>query len=69
MQNALQVQFNYEVFKAAYDADEGLASLIANFDKDHIEFGSGKDLPTADAKGDNTVANMAKSATTANTAT
>ena len=51
MQNALQVQFNYEVFKAAYDADEGLASLIANFDKDHIEF----------------VANMAKSATTANT--
>jgi hypothetical protein len=41
--------------------------MIANFDKDHIEFGSGKDLPTADAKGDNTVANMAKSATTANT--
>lgn len=31
-------QFNYDVFKAAYDQDLKLQKLITNFDQDKIEF-------------------------------
>tara|TARA_R110000851_G_scaffold34858_2_gene92273 strand:+ start:451 stop:660 length:210 start_codon:yes stop_codon:yes gene_type:complete len=66
MQNALQVQFTYEVFKSAYDADPGIADIVKNFDETQIEFSDGDKTPTANVKGDNTVANMAKSATRSN---
>lgn len=68
MQNVLQSQFNYDVFKSAYDKDAGFKELIKNFDAEKITFSDGSavdDMPTADAKGDDTVANMAKSATNA----
>ena len=66
MQHALQVQFDYDVFKAAYDSDSGIPKLVKNFDKNQITFSDGSaadDMPTAQVKGDNTVASMAKSAT------
>ena len=60
MQHALQVQFDYDVFKAAYDSDPGIPKLVKNFDKNQITFSDGSaadDMPTAQ------VASMAKSAT------
>tara|TARA_X000001036_G_scaffold426167_1_gene453245 strand:+ start:112 stop:330 length:219 start_codon:yes stop_codon:yes gene_type:complete len=68
MRNVLQVQFTYDVFKSAYDADKGLADLVKNFDKEKVTFNTGDsadDLPPQAASQDNTVANMAKSATNA----
>ena len=37
MQNMGRGQFNYEVFKAAYDADPRLQKLVTNFDQQQIE--------------------------------
>lgn len=37
MQNIGKGQFNYDVFKAAYDADPKLQALVTNFDKNQIE--------------------------------
>jgi len=59
-------QFTFDTFKAAYDADPRIQNLIKNFDKDKIEFKQDEtdDLPAAtEPAADNTVANMAKSAT------
>jgi hypothetical protein len=59
-------QFSFETFKVAYDTDPRIKNLIKNFDKDKIEFKQDEteDLPTAtEPAADNTVSNMAKSAT------
>lgn len=57
-------EFTFDVFKAAYDADPKLKELVKNFDKDKIQLKSSEvdDLSPTDGGGDNTVANMAKSA-------
>ena len=65
MQNQGRGEFNFEVFKAAYDADPRLQELVKNFDDDKVEFKSSEmdDLPQdqTDANKD-TVSNMAKRA-------
>jgi hypothetical protein len=38
MQNQGRGSFDYETFKAAYDADPKLQQLVTNFDQDKIEF-------------------------------
>ena len=66
MQNVLQSQFNYDVFQTAYDSDPGFKELVKNFDQEQLTFSDGSsvdDVPTTDGAGDDTVANMAKSAT------
>ena len=65
MQNQGRGEFNFEVFKAAYDADPRLQKLVKNFDDDKVEFKSSEmdDLPqTKDGGGDDTVNQMAKRA-------
>ena len=38
MRNQGKGNFDYESFKAMYDADPRLQKLVTNFDKDKIEF-------------------------------
>jgi len=65
MQNQGRGEFNFEVFKAAYDADPRLQELVKNFDDNKVEFKTSEvdDLPAdqSDANKD-TVSNMAKRA-------
>ena len=66
MRNVLQVQFTYDVFKKAYDADKGLADLIKNFGQEKVQFNKSDgadELPQQAVSKDDTVANMAKTAT------
>ena len=69
MRNQGKGNFDYDVFKAMYDADPRLQELVTNFDKDKIEF---KQSEVDDAAGavpgnpgapSDTVGNMAKNAT------
>jgi uncharacterized protein YdcH (DUF465 family) len=66
MQNIGRGQFNYDVFKAAYDADPRLQELVANFDQEKIELKTSEtdDIPNDEKQpsSDNTVSSMAKSA-------
>jgi hypothetical protein len=64
LQNQGRGQFNYEVFKAAYDADPRLQALVTNFDQDKIEFKTSEvdDLPNTQGSSKDTVSNMAKRA-------
>ena len=67
MRNQGKGNFDYESFKAMYDADPRIQQLVTNFDQEKIEF---KQSETDDVnvagqsgpKGD-TVGNMAKNAT------
>ena len=72
MQNQGNGQFDFEVFKQAYDSDPRLKQLVTNFDKDKIELkqsemddvaGAAADGAAATAADANSVADMAKSAT------
>ena len=69
MRNQGKGQFNYEVFKSAYDADPRLQQLVTNFDQEKIEFKQSEVDDVADAVPGNpgapgdTVGNMAKNAT------
>jgi|TARA_B110000908_G_scaffold40544_1_gene49220 hypothetical protein len=67
MQNVGKAQFSYDVFKAAYDADPYVQSLIKNFDKQALTFKSDEmdDIPqdAKDPSTDKTVSSMAKRAT------
>ena len=62
-----QSQFNYDVFKLAYDSDPKLQELVKNFDQEEITLKSlaKDDLPAAQGgEGDSdTVNQMAKRAT------
>jgi len=68
MQNQGNGQFNYDVFKAAYDADPKIKDLVKNFDKEKIEL---KQDETDDVEGlpgnpgapGDAVGKMAKNAT------
>ena len=67
MQNQGRGQFDYEVFKAAYDADPRLQELVKNFDQDKIEFKQSEvddvdGLPGNPGRPSDTVGKMAKNA-------
>jgi len=66
MQNVGGEQFDYGTFKAAYDTDPRVKTMVKNFNSDGIEPKTKKDTetgaPQQDAQGD-TVGQMAKSAT------
>jgi len=67
MRNTHNTQFTYDVFKAAYDSDPRLKTVVTNFDQDKIEFKQSevddvKSKGVSGPKGD-TVGNMAKNAT------
>ena len=67
MQNVGGEQFDYGTFKAAYDTDPRVKTMVKNFSEKGIELKTKKaatDTPQADGQpGDTTVAQMAKSAT------
>ena len=59
-------QFDYDVFKAAYDMDDRIQGIVKNFDKEKIELVSDNDFEAPGQGGagdDKTVSNMAKRAT------
>ena len=67
MRNQGRGQFNYDVFKAAYDADPKLQNLVTNFDQDKIEFKDSEmddvsKLPGNPGRPSDTVGKMAKNA-------
>ena len=67
MRNQGKGNFDYETFKAMYDADPKIQQLVTNFDQDKIEFKQSevddvKSKGVSGPKGD-TVGNMAKNAT------
>lgn len=65
MQNLGHGQFNFEVFKTAYDNDPKLQDLVSNFDQETIELKADDDRDLAaqqpDSKGK--VSQMAQQAT------
>jgi hypothetical protein len=68
MRNQGKGNFDFESFKAMYDADPKIQQLVTNFDQEKIEF-NGSEMDDVDglpgnpgAPGD-TVGNMAKNAT------
>jgi hypothetical protein len=67
MRNYGMAQFDYEVFKSAYDNEPRLQELVKNFNKDLIELDDGSasdELAPANDKGDtSSVSTMAKRAT------
>ena len=69
MRNQGKGNFDYESFKAMYDADPRLQQLVTNFDQDKIEFKQSEVDDVAGAVPGNpgapsdTVGNMAKNAT------
>ena len=66
MQNVGGEQFDYGTFKAAYDTDPRVKTMVKNFNSDGVEPKTKKDTetgaPQQDAQGDS-VGQMAKSAT------
>lgn len=64
MQNSGRGQFNYDVFKAAYDADPKIKKIVTNFDQNQIEFKKSEmdDLPNGNQKDPQAVSKMAKRA-------
>lgn len=68
MQNQGRSQFNYDVFKAAYDSDPRLQKLVKNFDQTKIELKTSatddvEGLPGNPGRPEDTVGKMAKNAT------
>ena len=64
MRNMGNQQFDYETFKAAYDSDNTIKSIVKDFDKETITLKTSEvdDLKTTKHKKKNTVSNMAKKA-------
>jgi len=69
MRNQGKGNFDYDVFKAMYDADPRLQELVTNFDKDKIEFKQSEvddvagAVPGNPGRPSDTVGKMAKNAT------
>ena len=69
MRNQGKGNFDYESFKAMYDADPRLQQLVTNFDQDKIEFKQSEvddvagAVPGNSGRPSDTVGNMAKNAT------
>ena len=67
MQNQGSGNFDYESFKAMYDADPRIQQLVTNFDQDKIEFKDSEVDDVKNIKGNpgrpgDTVGKMAKNA-------
>ena len=68
MRNQGKGNFDYESFKAMYDADPRLQQLVTNFDKDKIEFKQSEvddvagAVPGNPGRPSDTVGKMAKNA-------
>ena len=58
-------QFDYDVFKAAYDMDQRIQGLVKDFDKNTINLASASDFesPQGANDGGDSVSTMAKRAT------
>ena len=65
MRNQGKGNFDFESFKAMYDADPKIQSLVTNLDQDKIEFKQSEvdDIAAQSGATGDTVGNMAKSAT------
>ena len=69
MRNQGKGNFDYESFKAMYDADPRLQQLVTNFDQDKIEFKQSEvddvegAVPGNPGRPSDPVGNMAKNAT------
>ena len=68
MQNQGKGNFDYDSFKAMYDADPKIQAIVKNFDDTKIEFKQSEvddvaGLPGNPGAPSDTVGNMAKSAT------
>ena len=68
MRNQGKGNFDYDVFKAMYDADPRIQQLVTNFDQEKIEFKQSEvddvaKLPGNPGAPSDTVGKMAKSAT------
>jgi hypothetical protein len=65
MRNQGKGNFDFDSFKAMYDADPKIQALVTNFDQEKIEFKNSEmdDLNTPAGATGNTVGNMAKRAT------
>jgi hypothetical protein len=68
MRNQGKGNFDFESFKAMYDADPKIQQLVTNFDKTKIEFKQSEvddvaGLPGNPGAPSDTVSNMAKNAT------
>jgi len=67
MRNIGASQFNYEVFKAAYDSDTKLQELVSDFDENNITLSDGSaELEPGAAEvgsGGDSVSSMARRAT------
>lgn len=67
MKNMGNEQFDYRTFKAAYDADPRINSMIKNFDQEGVtlktDTDADTDAPQQDIDGDSAVSQMAKRAT------
>lgn len=66
MSNVGNPQFDFGTFKAAYDTDPRIKTMVKNFDKIGIEVKTQKEIEgepsSSDAQGSDTVNQMAKSA-------
>jgi len=62
-------QFDYRTFKAAYDSDPRIETMIKNFDQEGVtlktDTDADVDAPQQDIDGDDAVSKMAKRATNA----
>jgi ribosomal protein L29 len=71
MKNLGKQQFDYRTFKAAYDSDERIQNMVANFNKEglalntDVEADEDPQAPQQDIDGDEEVSQMAKRATRA----
>jgi hypothetical protein len=65
MRNSNREQFDYRTFKAAYDSDERVKSMVKNFNQDGITLKTDTDADTSAPQqdtGNKKVAQMAKRA-------
>lgn len=67
MKNMGNEQFDYRTFKAAYDTDPRINSMIKNFDQEGVtlktDTDADTDAPQQDIDSDSAVSQMAKRAT------
>jgi hypothetical protein len=67
MRNAGREQFDYRTFKAAYDSDERVKSMIKNFNQEGItlktDVDADTDAPQQDVDSNTKVSQMARRAT------
>jgi len=67
MRNTHNTEFSYDTFKAAYDSDPRIKTIVTNFDNDKIEFKQ-SEVDDVKSKGEpgrpgDEVGQMAKNAT------